>query len=132
MSRVGDRLLGGTVDEVAPDGMDVRFLAGGDRGTMAHFSLPRASAGQAVRHRGVEELWYVVAGEATMWRRAGHREWETRLRPGTSVRLPPGTAFQVRTHDAALEAVAVTMPPWPGDDEAVVVDGRWPPTMTTR
>jgi mannose-6-phosphate isomerase-like protein (cupin superfamily) len=24
----------------------------------------------------------------------------------------------------------VTMPPWPGPDEAVAVDGRWEPTVT--
>jgi hypothetical protein len=24
----------------------------------------------------------------------------------------------------------VTMPPWPGPDEAVVVEGRWAPTVS--
>ena len=28
---------------------------------------------------------------------------------------------------AALEVVAVTLPPWPGEEEAIVVAGRWVP-----
>jgi mannose-6-phosphate isomerase-like protein (cupin superfamily) len=40
--------------------------------------------------------------------------------------LPVGTRFQFRAEpDSSLHIVGVTMPPWPGDDEAVVVEGRW-------
>jgi mannose-6-phosphate isomerase-like protein (cupin superfamily) len=40
------------------------------------------------------------------------------------------TAFQVRSlGDAPLAAVGVTMPPWPGEGEAAVVDGVWTPTV---
>ena len=34
-----------------------------------------------------------------------------------------------RDGDAPLEAVAVTMPPWPDADEAFVVPGKWVPTV---
>lgn len=130
MSRTGDRRLGADVDAVAPDGMDVRLLAGGERGTMAQFQLPARSIGRAARHADVEELWYVVAGAGTLWRRTGEDEREVALRVGDSVRIAPRTTFQVRAADQALEVVAVTMPPWPGDDEAEVVDvGRWDPTV---
>jgi len=48
---------------------------------------------------------------------------------GVALTIPLGTRFQFRTTGReALTAVAVTMPPWPGDDEAVAVDGPWTPT----
>ena len=54
-----------------------------------------------------------------MWRRLGEREEIVEVTPGVSLSIPLGTHFQLR-NDAAepLAAVAVTMPPWPGDDEA--------------
>jgi mannose-6-phosphate isomerase-like protein (cupin superfamily) len=42
------------------------------------------------------------------------------------VSIPVGTAFQFRASDMALESVAVTMPPWPGDGEAELVSGHDP------
>ena len=71
----------------------------------------------------------MVAGEGEMWRRDGGAEEVVALRPGVGLSIPVGTAFQFRAHaDAALSAVAVTMPPWPGADEAVpVTDAPWPP-----
>jgi mannose-6-phosphate isomerase-like protein (cupin superfamily) len=53
------------------------------------------------------------------------------LRAGTSVSIPVGTEFQFRATDPSepLGAVGVTMPPWPGDDEAVRAEGPWTPTV---
>jgi mannose-6-phosphate isomerase-like protein (cupin superfamily) len=50
--------------------------------------------------------------------------------PGVCLTIPLGTRFQFRCigHDA-LEAISVTMPPWPGDGEAVLVEGPWQPTV---
>jgi mannose-6-phosphate isomerase-like protein (cupin superfamily) len=46
---------------------------------------------------------------------------------GVSVSIPLGTHFQLRNDGAEpLAAVAVTMPPWPGDDEAYLVKSKWP------
>ncbi len=111
---------------VAPDGSDVRVLLALRGGSMAHFELPAGRVSQAVTHRTVEEIWYVLAGEGEMWRRQGEREEITRLQPGLCLTIPVGTHFQFRaaTH-AALNAVAITMPPWPGMDEAVAVPGLW-------
>ena len=48
------------------------------------------------------------------------------LRPGVAVTLSLGTEFQFRLiGDAPLEFVCCTMPPWPGEDEAVYVEGPW-------
>jgi mannose-6-phosphate isomerase-like protein (cupin superfamily) len=47
--------------------------------------------------------------------------------PGVSLSIALGTRFQLRNDSAEpLAAVAVTMPPWPGDDEAYLVEGKWP------
>jgi mannose-6-phosphate isomerase-like protein (cupin superfamily) len=46
------------------------------------------------------------------------------------VTIPLGTHFQFRADpDAPLAFVAVTMPPWPGADEAFVVEGPWRATV---
>ena len=111
----------------APDGSDVRVLLRLAGGSMAHFELAPGRCSQAVRHRTVEELWYVIAGEAEMWRCQDGRETVVALRPGTSLSIPLGTAFQFRAVGTVrFEAIAVTMPPWPGMDEAEFVAGPWP------
>ena len=65
-----------------------------------------------------------------MWRAHGEREEVVAVEPGIALTLPVGTRFQFRAIGAdPLAAIGVTMPPWPGEDEAVSVDGRWPPTV---
>jgi mannose-6-phosphate isomerase-like protein (cupin superfamily) len=63
-----------------------------------------------------------------MWRRQDEREEVVVLEPGVCVSIPVGTHFQFRASDATvLTAVGVAMPPWPGDDEAIPVPGKWRP-----
>jgi mannose-6-phosphate isomerase-like protein (cupin superfamily) len=70
----------------------------------------------------------VVAGRGEMWRRQGGREEIVVLEAGVCVSIPLGTEFQFRADaKSGVEAVAVTMPPWPGEGEAVVVTGPWTP-----
>ncbi|MBL0917100.1 MAG: cupin domain-containing protein [Hydrogenophaga sp.] len=93
---------------------------------MAHFELHAGRVSRAVTHRIVEEIWYGLAGEGEMWRRQGEREETVRLQPGLCLTIPAGTHFQFRAAaHAALSAMAITMPPWPGMDEAVTVPGAW-------
>ena len=114
---------------VAPDGSDVRVLLGLTGGSMAHFSLGAGQTSAAVMHRTVEEVWYVVAGRGEMWRKQGERVEIVALLPGLCLTIPLGTHFQFRAPpDQALAAVCVTMPPWPGDGEAVAVSGPWEST----
>jgi len=55
------------------------------------------------------------------------REEIVALEPGTCLSIPVGTSFQFRSLGGGpLAAVAVTMPPWPGEDEAREVSGAWP------
>jgi mannose-6-phosphate isomerase-like protein (cupin superfamily) len=111
---------------IAPDGSDVRVLLGLAGGGMAHFALRAGQVSLAVVHRTVEEIWYVVSGRGEMWRRQGTREEVVALEAGVCVTIPLGTEFQFRAAaEEGLQAVAVTMPPWPGEGEAVVVAGKW-------
>jgi mannose-6-phosphate isomerase-like protein (cupin superfamily) len=115
---------------IAPDGSDVRVLVGVAGGTMAHFELGPGDVAVAVRHRTVDELWYFLQGRGQMWRRLRDHEQVVDVHPGVTVSLPVGTEFQFRSsgHEP-LAAVGVTMPPWPGDGEAVLVTGPWEPTV---
>ena len=117
-------------DVVAPDGSDVRVLLALAGGGMTHFVLAPGHTSTAVTHRTVEEIWYVVSGRGEMWRRHADRENVVEMAPGVCLTIPLGTHFQFRsTGTEALAAVAVTMPPWPGDGEAIVVSGKWRPTV---
>jgi mannose-6-phosphate isomerase-like protein (cupin superfamily) len=113
-------------DVIAPDGSEVRILLRLAGGSMAHFRLHPGETSLPVTHRTVEEIWYVTEGSGEMWRRHDSREEVVQLAPGTCISIPLGTAFQFRcVGDAPFAAVAVTMPPWPGEGEAVVVEGKW-------
>lgn len=114
----------------APDGTDVRPLLTLSGGSFAHFELTAGATSTAVRHRTVEEIWYFLGGRGEVWRRQDGREEVTSIAAGVSITIPLGTAFQFRALGAApLVFVAVTMPPWPGAQEAYVVKGKWPPTV---
>jgi mannose-6-phosphate isomerase-like protein (cupin superfamily) len=119
-----------TSDAIAPDGSEVRLLGSLPRGSMAAFRLAPLAVSKAVTHRTVEEIWYFTAGYGRMWRKLGDREEITEVAPGVSITIPKGTQFQFRCDGGeALDAVAVTMPPWPGADEAYPVTGIWVPTV---
>jgi mannose-6-phosphate isomerase-like protein (cupin superfamily) len=117
-------------DVVAPDGSDVRVLLDLAGGGLAHFSLAAGQTSTAVTHRTVEEIWFVLSGRGEMWRRQGEREEVVVIEPGVCLTIPTGTRFQFRSlGDEPLAAIGVTIPPWPGADEAIVVAGPWSPTV---
>jgi mannose-6-phosphate isomerase-like protein (cupin superfamily) len=97
---------------------------------MAHFELPPGQTSTAVTHRTVEEIWLFLSGRGEMWRRQGEREEIVPVEPGVCLTIPLGTHFQFRSFGyEALGAVGVTMPPWPGEGEATIVQGKWQPTV---
>lgn len=115
-------------DVTAPDGSDVRILLELKNGGMAHFELAPGKISIAVAHRTVEEIWYIISGQGEMWRKQGNREEIASLAPGVTLTIPQGTHFQFRAHNSEpLCAIAITMPPWPGPDEAYRVQGKWKP-----
>ncbi len=122
--------LPGGYDVIAPDGSEVRVLLALKGGSMAHFRLPAGQVSRAVRHRTVEEIWFILSGRGEMWRSAGGEEAVTALTPGTCLSIEAGVCFQFRAGaEEPLTAVAVTMPPWPGPDEAELVEGKWMPAV---
>jgi mannose-6-phosphate isomerase-like protein (cupin superfamily) len=124
------RPLPAAPDVIAPDGSEVRVLLRLAGGSMAHFRLAPGEVSLPVEHRTVEELWFVIAGRGEMWRSQAGREEITPLAPGVSLSIPLGTRFQFRcVGETAFEAVGVTMPPWPGMDEAVPAEGPWVPKL---
>jgi mannose-6-phosphate isomerase-like protein (cupin superfamily) len=119
-----------TRDAVAPDGSDVRVLLQLAGGSMAHFELAPRQTSTAVTHRSVEEIWFVLSGRGEMWRRQGEHEAIVALEAGVCLTIPQGTHFQFRAlGETPLAAVGVTMPPWPGEGEAIVVPGPWTPSV---
>lgn len=117
-------------DAVAPDGSDVRILLQLTGGGMAHFELGPGQTAKAVSHRTVEEIWFFLSGRGEMWRLKDGREEVVPLEPGVCLTIPLGTHFQFRSSgDEPLAAIGVTMPPWPGEGEAYVVNGKWEPTV---
>jgi mannose-6-phosphate isomerase-like protein (cupin superfamily) len=130
MTRFGDMRLPENRDVVAPDGSDVRILLGLAGGGMAHFQLAPDQVSRAVTHRTVEEIWFFLGGRGEMWRRQGDAESVVAVERGVCLTIPLGTAFQFRSFGPdPLAAIAVTMPPWPGEGEAIVVEGKWPPAV---
>jgi mannose-6-phosphate isomerase-like protein (cupin superfamily) len=129
-TRFATKHLPMATDAVAPDGSDVRILLGLRGGGMAHFELAPGQTSRAVTHRTVEEIWYFVAGRGKMWRRQGEQTEIVDVYPGVCLTIPLGTHFQFRSFGyEPLAAIGVTMPPWPGEGEAVEVAGEWPPTV---
>ena len=115
---------------MAPDGSLVRVLLDLPGGGLAQFTLPPGQTSQAVYHRTVEEIWFIVSGQGEMWRRLGKHDETVPLHAGVCLTIPVGTRFQFRSLGTdALTVVGVTMPPWPGDGEAVGCQGPWGPTL---
>jgi mannose-6-phosphate isomerase-like protein (cupin superfamily) len=115
---------------VAPDGAAVRPLLGLSGGTIAEFELAPGQISAAVTHRTVDEIWYVLRGRGEIWRRQGTREEVVPLEPGVCLTIPLGTHFQFRAiGEGALTVLGITMPPWPGADEARPAAGPWTPTV---
>ncbi len=112
---------------LAPDGSEVRPLVTLRQASMAHCTLPPGAVSKAIRHRTIEELWYVIAGTGQVWRKAGELEDVVEVGAGCSLAIPTGAHFQFRNTGASpFVFVLATMPPWPGEEEAVRVADFWP------
>lgn len=125
---------------VAPDGSEVRLLLtdadGATRCSMVEVTIGAGKTSRPVRHRTVEEAWYVLSGAGEVWRcPPGVRATEVpsvRVVAGDALVIPRGWGFQFRAEaDSDMRFVCVTMPAWPGMDEAVEVPegGLGEPTL---
>ncbi len=117
-------------DVLAPDRSEIRLLHSLPGASVVHCTLSVGAVSIPVQHRTVEEVWYFLAGEGQVWRVQGEREHVLEVSPGISLTIPLGTRFQFRnTGELPLQFIITTTPPWPGEDEAVVLsDGQWSST----
>jgi len=91
-------------------------------GGLVHCTLPPHGISLAVEHRTIGEIWYFIQGRGQVWRKQGDREEVVDIGPGTCLTIPTGTHFQFRnTGKDPLCFIIATMPPWPGEHEAVKV-----------
>ncbi len=111
---------------LAPDGSEIRELVSVSGGSMVHCTLPPGSTSMAVTHRTVEEVWYFMEGSGQVWRKSENAESVTDVKPGVSLSIETGTHFQFRnTGGDDMRFIIVTMPPWPGEQEAARVEDYW-------
>ncbi len=127
MTTFETRTLPEAYDVLAPDGSEIRLLHSLGKASVVHCRLPAGAVSIPVQHRTVEEVWVILAGAGEVWRRQGNREETLTVAPGMSLTIPLGTQFQFRAlGDTPLEFLITTSPPWPGEDEAVLLDvGCW-------
>ena len=111
---------------LAPDGSEIRELVAVKGGSMVHCTLPSGAVSMAVVHRTVEEVWHFIRGRGQVWRKSEAAESVVDVRPGMSLSIEVGTHFQFRnTGDDDMCFIIVTMPPWPGEQEAARVEDYW-------
>ncbi len=111
---------------LAPDGSEIRELVVVRGGSMVHCTLPPGAISMAVKHLTVEEVWYFIEGRGQVWRKSESAESVLDVHPGVSLSIEVGAHFQFRNTGAEnLCFVIVTMPPWPGEQEAVRVADYW-------
>ena len=117
-------------DAKSPAGANIRYLMDGVTGNMIHSTVPPHQVNKATVHATVSEFWYILEGQGEIWRNDGVESCVTPLVPGTAIDIPVGTAFQYRNvADIDLKLICIAMPPWPGDQEATYIEGKWQPTV---
>ena len=127
-------------DTTAPDGSEIRFLIDNQHGarqaSMVEVTLPAGQVSRPVWHRTVEEVWYILEGTGLVWRCPANKEPPPppaiEVSPGDALTIPTGWLFQFSAGtDGPLRFLCVTMPPWPGPDEAQPAEfgGLGPPTV---
>lgn len=125
-----ETLLPTTPDAKSPAGADIRFIMDGTTGNMIHSTVPPGQINRATVHKSISEFWYILEGKGEIWRKDKVEERITSLVKGVSIDIPVGTAFQYRNVGRTpLKFICISMPPWPGDDEATHLDGAWEPTI---
>lgn len=113
-------------DHLAPDGSEIRLLSELEGGGLCHCTLPSGKISKAFTHKSVEEIWYFLEGEGEVWLKSVDGECILKVSSGMSLTIPTGVHFQFRNvGDTALKFIIVTMPPWPGAEEAVKIEGKW-------
>ena len=116
-------------DATAPDGSEIRLLV--DRrhlakgASMVEVELPAGQVSRPVYHQTVEEIWYFLEGSGQVWRTPADPEDSCNISSqtvgaGDALVIPTGWRFQFSADASGdLRFLCVTLPPWPGGDEAL-------------
>jgi mannose-6-phosphate isomerase-like protein (cupin superfamily) len=116
-------------DARAPDGSEIRLLVENSAASMCEVRLPPGGDSVPVRHRTVQEMWYILEGEGEVWRQGPDGQGQTvSVTPGSALTIPLGCRFQFRSTGLDdLRFLCITTPPWPGEHEAIVEPdaGAW-------
>ena len=127
-------------DTTAPDGSEIRFLIDhrnlAQQASAVEVTLPAGQVSRPVWHRTVEEIWYILEGSGQVWRCPPDADPDRTpaedVAPGDSLAIPTGWRFQfAANNEGPLRFLCVTIPPWPGEDEAQPADsgGLGAPTL---
>jgi mannose-6-phosphate isomerase-like protein (cupin superfamily) len=117
--------------EPAPDGSRIYPLVRTKQASVGIIELRPNQVTAPVYHLTIEEVWYVLDGKGQLWRKLGATEETVNLTTGTCVTIPTGATFQFRSDgEQPLRMLMLTIPPWPGTDEAVAAEGTWKPGVT--
>jgi mannose-6-phosphate isomerase-like protein (cupin superfamily) len=108
--------VSGEPDAIAPDGSEIYYrVLDARRASLVEVVLQPGRVSRPVRHRTVEEIWYILGGTGRV--RLDGKVLD--VQEGSTVVIPTGAAFQFEAHgDEPLRFLCYTSPPWPGDDEA--------------
>ena len=118
-------------DLTAPDGSEIRLLVdsrqGAVKSSLVEVTLGPGEVTRPVRHRTVEEVWYVLEGTGKVWRCppgiAPEIVSPVAVSRGDALVIPTGWSFRFSAGPvSALRFLCHTTPPWPGKDEAVPAD----------
>jgi mannose-6-phosphate isomerase-like protein (cupin superfamily) len=114
-------------DYLALDNTEIRLLLEqAHHGGIAHGTMLPNSISEAITHKTVFETWFILSGTGKMWRKFGEQQRLDKLEPNTIIDMPLGVEYQFASDDEPLVFLIVTMPPWPGADEAVLLtDQNW-------
>ena len=119
-------------EELAPDGSEIRPLLRTGGASLGLCRLAPGRVSRAIRHRTVEELWYVLGGTGRVWRKHGEVEEVTSVNAGAALAIAREASFQFRASgNGPLTFLTATVPAWPGPDEAVEVPGIWRANVST-
>ena len=128
-------------DATGPDGSEIRFLIDHRhraQGTsVVEAILPPGQVSHPVWPWTVEEVWYILEGCGQVWRCPPDADpfplESVAVKPDDALTIPTGWRFQFSASPAGpLRFRCITIPPWPGPDEAqpAEIGGLGTGTMT--
>jgi mannose-6-phosphate isomerase-like protein (cupin superfamily) len=112
--------------EKSPDGAEVSVLGRLASGQLTLFSFTSNQISRAVRLVDIEEIWCFIKGEGLFWIEIDNQSKILEIKPGLTVTLPKGAAFQCKNLGRGpIIAIASVFPAWPGSSAIHAIDGPW-------